>query len=207
MARKKEFNYFDAFVEMAGFSCQAAHLLNEIMQNFSVDNLQDKLDEMHTIEHSGDEVRHVVIERLAREFITNIEREDIMAITEQIDNVTDTIEDVLQRMYMCNVASPRKYALKMCGIIEQCCVSLKQALEEFHNFRKSDRLHKLIVEINRLEEDGDKLFTQATRDLYLTCNDPKEITAWDNIYHYMEKCCDNCEEVANLIENVKLKNS
>ena len=192
---------------MAGYCCQAANLLNETMNNFKVDQLQEDIEKMHFIEHSGDQTRHVVIENLAKEFITNIEREDIMAITEQIDDVTDTIEDVLLRMYMCNVTSPREYALKMSAIIVKCCDSLKKALEEFQNFRKSDHLHDLIVEINHLEEEGDELFTQATRDLYLNCNDVKEIMAWDNIYHYLEKCCDNCEEVANLMEDVKMKNS
>lgn len=207
MARKKDVNYFDAFVEMAGYSCQAANLLNEIMDNFNANEMHEKIGKMHFIEQSGDEARHEIVEKLAKEFITHIEREDIMAIIEQIDNVTDTIEDVLVRMYMCNVKSPREFALKFTEIIVKCCVSLKQALEEFQNFRKSRTLHELIIEINRLEEVGDRLYTDAIRDLYLTCDDMKEVAAWDHIYTYMEKCCDNCEEVANLIENVKMKNS
>ncbi|NBK99956.1 MAG: DUF47 family protein, partial [Erysipelotrichia bacterium] len=190
-----------------GYSCQAANLLNEIMDHFNADDMQEKIKKMHYIEQSGDEARHAIVEKLAKEFITHIEREDIMAIIEQIDNVTDTIEDVLVRMYMCNVKKPREHALKFTEIIVKCCNSQKQALEEFQNFRKSRTLHELIIEINRLEEVGDKLFTEAIRDLYLTCDDFKEIVAWDHIYDYMEKCCDNCEEVANLIENVKMKNS
>ena len=63
------------------------------------------------------------------------------------------------------------------------------------------------MEINHLEEEGDRLFTEATRQLYVTCQDFKEVTAWDETFHYMERCCDACEDVANAIENVIMKNS
>ena len=207
MARKKDTNYFDTFVELAGYSCQAANLLNEIMNDYKADELQAKMKEMHTIEHSGDEARHAVIRRLAKEFITPIEREDIMAMTDAIDNVTDTIEDVLMRMYMFNIRYVREYAIKMTEVIVKCCNTLKKALDEFYNFRKSQSLHNLIVEINRLEEVGDQLFMEATRDLYVTCTDYKEVMAWDTAYHYLETCCDACEDVADAIENVIMKNS
>ena len=207
MARKKNVDYFDAFVELVGYSCQAAKLLNEIMNNFNADELQDKIKEMHSIEHAADEARHGMIKKLAREFITPIEREDIMALADAIDNVTDTIEDVLMRMYMCNITYVREHALQMTEVIVKCCDTLKQALDEFHNFRKSKILHGLVIQINNLEEEGDRLFTEATRDLYVSCKAPIEVAAWDRTFHYLEKCYDTCEDVANLIENVILKNS
>jgi len=207
MARKKDMNYFDAFVELVGYSCKAAQLLNDIMNDFNADELSAKMKEMHAIEHSGDEARHAIVKRLAREFITPIEREDIMAMTDAIDNVTDTIEDVLMRMYMYNVTSIREHAVRMTEVIVKCCNSLKEALDEFYNYRKSKKLHELIIEINRLEEVGDSLFTEATRDLYCNCNDSKEVAAWDIVFYYLEKCCDSCEDVADVIENVIMKNS
>lgn len=207
MAHKKDNNYFDSFVELAGYSCKAADLLNEIMNKFNADELSAKMKEMHAIEHSGDEARHIIIKKLAREFITPIEREDIMAMSDAIDNVTDTIEDVLMRMYMYNITTIRAHAIEMTEVIVKCCISLKQALDEFYNFRKSHKLHELIVEINHLEEVGDTLFTEATRDLYVNCQDSKEVAAWDIVFYYMEKCCDSCEDVADVIENVIMKNS
>lgn len=207
MARKKDVNYYDIFVELAGFSCQAATLLNQIMNNFDADELQDRMKEMHNIEHGGDEARHVMIKKLAKEFITPIDREDIMALTDAIDNVTDAIEDVVMHMYMFNVKNVRDHALKMTEVIVKCCDSIKVALDEFYNFRKSQKLHDMIVKINFYEEEGDKLFTAATRDLYVNCSDYKVVTAWDQTFHYLEMCCDACEEVANVIENVIMKNS
>lgn len=207
MARKNNTNYFDTFVELTGYSCQAANLLNQIMNNFNADELPGKMEEMHAIEHGGDEARHIMMEKLAREFITPIEREDIVAMADAIDTVTDTIEDVLMRMYMFNISYVREHALKMSEIIVKCCNALKLALDEFYNFRKSQILHDLLVEINHLEEEGDRIFMEATRHLYVNCKDFLEVAAWDKTYHYLEKCCDACEDVANVIESIMMKNS
>ncbi len=207
MARVKKEDYFETFVNLIEFSCQAAELLNEIMTNYQAATIKEKLIEMHAIEHAGDTERHAMIKKLVHEFITPIEREDIMAMADAIDNVTDTIEDVVMRMYMFNIQSIREHAVKMTEIIVKCCKASKLALQEFHNFRKSQTLHNLIVEINILEEEGDSLFTEATRNLYVSCSQPIEVMAWDQTFHYLERCCDACEDVANVIENVIMKNS
>ncbi|MDF3000205.1 MAG: hypothetical protein K0Q48_324 [Bacillota bacterium] len=207
MAIKKDDNYFSTFVELVNYSCQAANLLSEIMHNFNPDELEEKMKEMHNIEHAGDVERHIMMKKLAKEFITPIEREDIVAMADAIDNVTDAIEDVLMRMYMFNIRSMREDSLKMAEIIVKCCEALREALVEFHNFRKSHTLHGLIVEINRMEEEGDQLFTKATRNLYVQGKDPLEVYGWGRTLHYMEICCDACEDVADVIESVMMKNS
>jgi len=207
MSRNKGQTYFDAFVELVGYSCKAAGLLKEILNKYNAEQLPGKMKEMHEIEHGGDQARHRMIQKLAREFITPIDREDIMALADSIDTVTDTIEDVLMRMYMFNIGKVTEHALKMTDVIVKCCNALKTALDEFYNFRKSAKLHDLVVEVNRLEEDGDALYMEATRKLYVECDNYKELAAWDTIYHYLEKCCDSCEDVADAIESVIMKNS
>lgn len=207
MARKKEDNYFTTFVELVQYSCDAAVLLNEIINDFKVEGLEIKMKEMHEIEHAGDKGRHAMVKKLAREFITPIEREDIIALGDAIDNVTDTIEDVLLRFYMFNITEMHEDAIKMAALIVQCCEALKEAVAEFANFRKSQSLHQLIVEINRLEEEGDALFVKAMRNLFINEKDPIRILAWRETLDYMEKCCDACEEVSEVIESVMMKNS
>lgn len=207
MAIKKDDSYFSTFVELVNYSCEAANLLSEIMHNFNPDELEEKMKLMHNIEHAGDVERHIMMKKLAKEFITPIEREDIVAMADAIDNVTDNVEDVLMRLYMFNVKTMRDDALKMAGIIVKCCEALREALNEFHNFRKSQTLHGLIVEINRMEEEGDELFTKATRNLYVNGKDPIEMYGWGRTLHYMEICCDACEDVADVIESVMMKNS
>ena len=79
--------------------------------------------------------------------------------------------------------------------------------EDFQNFRKSTTIHDSIIEINRLEEVGDRMYTEAVRNLYLNCKDPVEIVAWTKIFDRLELCCDACEHVANAVEGVMMKNS
>ena len=207
MAKKKDVNYFDTFVELVQYSCDAAILLNEIVNDCHTSELEAKMEQMHEIEHAGDKGRHAMMKRLAREFITPIEREDIVSLADAIDNVTDTIEDVLFRIYMFNFTTLHEDVVKMTAIIVECCEALKEAVVEFANFRKSRTLHRLIIEINRLEEEADDIFVKATRDLFVHEKDPIHIMARRETLDYLEKCCDACEEVSEAIESVMMKNS
>lgn len=204
---KKNNDYFAMFVELVGYSCRAAEMLIEVMEDYRPEDLEKLMIEMHDIEHSADVKKHEMIRKLAREFITPIEREDIMEMAHQIDNVTDAIEDVLMRLYMFNITVIREDALKVAVLIEECCQELKKALMEFSNFRKSKTLHNHIVEINRLEEEGDKLYTEATRRLYTSDLEPIRVSAWTHVFHILEKACDSCEDVSDVIERVLMTNS
>src|SRR5690606_16557440 len=102
MANKKNEYYFTTFAQLVQYSCDAAVLLSQIINDFHAEELETKMDEMHEIGHAGDKGRHVMMKQLAREFITPIEREDIVSLADAIDNVTDTVEDVLVRIYMFN---------------------------------------------------------------------------------------------------------
>ena len=148
-----------------------------------------------------------MMQELSKAFITPLEREDIMQLIQYIDTVTDAIEDVLMRAYMFNVQSIRDEALDFAKLIVKCCDTMKDAMKEFHNFRKSGSIHESIVEINRLEEEGDKLYMKAVRKLYLGSKDPVELMVWREIFDRLEKCCDACEDVANVVESVIMKNS
>lgn len=206
MARKNN-DYFATFVDLVDYSCQAARLLIEVMTDYHPEELEQRMIEMHEIEHGADIEKHKMMERLAKEFITPIEREDILDMAHQIDDVTDAIEDVLMRLYMFNIIVIRKDALDVAHLIEKCCQELKKALEEFGNFRKSKTLHSHIVEINRLEEEGDKLYKEATRRLYVSEMNPVAVSAWTHVFHILEKACDSCEDVSDVIERVLMTNS
>lgn len=206
MARKEN-DYFKTFVKLLDYSCDAARLLIDVMTDYHPEDLELRMIEMHEIEHRADIEKHQMMERLAKEFITPIEREDIIDMAHQIDNVTDAIEDVLMRLYMFNITVIRKDALDVALIIEQSCKELRKALEEFGNFRKSKTLHKHIVEVNRLEEVGDKLYTEATRRLYIGDMSPVAVSAWTHVFHILEKACDSCEDVSDIIERVLMTNS
>lgn len=207
MAGKKDDKYFDSFVEMVDYSCQAAEYLKEIINDYDPERINDDIKKMHDIEHAGDIVRHGMTKNLAKEFITPIEREDIMEMADAIDTVTDKIEDVALRLYMFNIQEIREDAKKNVEVIVKCTDALRDALKEFHNFRKSKTIHEKIVEINRLEEEADLLYISAVRNLFTEVTDGVVATSWDALYHYMEDVCDACEDASDVIESVIMKNS
>lgn len=207
MARKEQFNYFDCFVRMAEYSSAAANLLMNLLKEFSPDNLSAKIVEMHEIEHSADLLKHELLERLAREFIAPIEREDIVTLSQEIDNVTDSIEDVLLRMYMFRVQALRDEVFQFTELIVKCCTAQEKMMQEFKHFRKSNVIKDYIVEINRLEEVGDRLYSEAMYNLFEPGTDPVIIMTLTEVFDHLEHCCDACEDAADIVEGVIMKNS
>ena len=177
------------------------------MRQFDPAQIGDMIEEMHEVEHAGDEKKHELLNVLAKAFITPIEREDIILLGQNIDEVTDKIEDVLLRMYCNNIKSVRPDALELVAVVIECCNELKEMLEEFPRFKNSKKLHEKIVNINTLEEKADQLFISSMRNLHTTCDDPVMIIVWREIYIYLEKCVDACEHVADTVESVIMKNS
>ena len=207
MAKKQDSFYFDNFISCAEDSCRAAEMLKETLENFRPDGLQDRLDQLHKIEHSADMKKHEVLDRLAKEFIPPIEREDIVSLSQNIDNITDKVEDVMLRVYMNNVQEIEPGALRMTEVVIRCCQAVRELLEEFKDFKRSKKFKDLIIRINDLEEESDKLFIQNVRNLYTESEDPIRIIAWRDIFIYLERCADACEHVADVAESVVMKNS
>ena len=207
MAKKQDSFYFDNFVSCAEESCRAAKMLKETLGDFREELLEERLEQMHEIEHSGDAKKHEMLDRLAKEFIPPIEREDIVALSQNIDNVTDKIEDVMLRVYMNNVHEIEPDALAMSDVVIRCCDAVKELLVEFREFKKSKKIKDLVIRINDFEEEADKLFMNSMRKLYAASEDPIRIIAWRDIYIYLERCADACEHVADVVESVIMKNS
>ncbi|WP_308779417.1 DUF47 family protein [uncultured Clostridium sp.] len=207
MLGKKENNYFNMLAELVDYSCEAANLLQNTLVNFNINEIEEKIHEMHNIEHEADVKKHDMMNKLAKEFITPIERGDIIDIAHYIDNVTDDIEEVLTRIYMYNIREIKKEAIDFSNIIINNCNGLKKIMREFYNYKKSAEIQKLIININDLEEEGDRLYFSTLRNLYTTSKDPIELMTWTDTLKYFEKCCDACESVANLVESVIMKNS
>ena len=207
MLGKKDNNYFEMLAELVDYSCKAATLLQSTLANFNLDEIEEKINEMHNIEHTADIKKHDMMNKLAKEFITPIERGDIVDMANYIDNVTDGIEEVLIRIYMYNIKDIKQEAIEFSNIIIKNCDQLNKIMKEFHYFKKSSEIHKLIIDINALEEEGDRLYFSTLRNLYISSKDPIELMTWTDTFKYFEKCCDACESVANLVESVIMKNS
>lgn len=207
MAKKQDAYYFETFTACLDDACKAAQLLDRSMREFDPAQIKETLDEMHNIEHAADDKKHELLNVLAKAFITPIEREDIILLSQNIDEVTDKIEDVLLRMYCNNIQSVRPDALELSGVVIRACEALKGMLEQFADFKRSKTLRDYIIRINTLEEEADQRFISSLRTLHTTCTDPLEVIVWREIYIYLEKCADACEHVADTVESVVMKNS
>ena len=207
MAKNQDSVYFNSFIKCTDFSCQAAHMLEETMADFKIENMADRMEAVHTIEHSADMEKHALLNTLIKAFITPIDREDIMLLSQNIDELTDKIEDVLIRIYYNNIQEIRPDALKMVRIVCRCCEAVKAMMEEFPDFRHSKKLHEQIIKINSMEEEADKIYIDSMHQLHTTCSDPMTVIAWREIYAYLEKCADACEHVADIVESVLMKNT
>jgi len=205
MKKKSGYSYFDAFIELARFSLKACELLNQTLNNFDSVDLDEQLKIMHDVEHSADNAKHELFNRLAREFLPPIDREDIIHLSENIDDVTDFIEDVLINISIFNFKSIPQEFIEFSKVLESCCKALISSLTEFENHKKSKTLHEKIVEVNRLEEQADRLYMDGVRKLFSTTIDPIKIMVWKEVYDSFEKCCDACEDAANFIENIVMK--
>lgn len=207
MSKKQDSFYYEKFSECVACACQAAHYLEDTLKSFDPQRLHDVLDGLHQVEHAADEKKHELSNVLARAFITPIEREDILLLSQSIDEITDKIEDVMLRLWCNNIQSIRPDAIELGAVLINCCEELRLLLDEFADFRKSKKLREYIIHINTMEEQADKLFIDSMRRLHTTCTDPLEIISWREIYIYMEKCADACEHVADAVESVIMKNS
>lgn len=207
MGKKQDAYYFNTFTACAEDACRAAHLLKNVLEDFKPEELEAQLDRLHEIEHSADEKKHDIMDHLAKEFIPPIEREDIVSLSQNIDNVTDKVEDILLRVYMNNVSQIGEDALAMMDVVVECCEAVRELLQEFADFRRSRNLKKVIIRINDLEEAEDRLFMTSMRKLYTGSKDPIHIIAWREIYIYLERCADACEHVADVVESIVMKNS
>jgi uncharacterized protein len=207
MSKKGDRYYFNNLIDSAELSREAAVMLKTVLTNFDVSKLDEQRVCLHEIEHRGDNNRHEIMHKLVSAFVTPIERDDLTKLSQNIDDVTDAIEDILIRIDMTNITEIRPDSVEFAELVIHCCSAMKEMLQEFTNFKKSKKLKDLIIEINRLEEVGDDKYVRCMKDLHTGCADPIIIIAWREIYDIFEKCCDSCESVADIVEGIVIGNS
>jgi len=203
--RTKDVNYFELFVDAAKVCKRAAEQLESLLKDKN--KKLKEIAEIHDIEHEGDELYHQIYNHLNVSFITPIEREDILQIARYIEKTIDTIDEVAIMFHMLSVTTVRPEALELVDLIIKSCNVLLEATIEFKNFKKSKKLAPLIVEINRIEEEGDKLYQGAVKTLFSKEPNVMEVIKWKNIFDTMENVLDANENVADVMESVIVKNS
>lgn len=201
----KEEIFFDLFVKTAENVCKSAELLEELMINYV--NVNDKIRVIEETEHECDQHVHGILKQLNKSFITPIDREDIYLIAKEMDNITDAIEATAHRFRMFNVQSIHDDAKQLAHLIVVCTRELLQVMMELKDMKRSNTLAKKIIEVNRIEDDGDNIFRNAISRLFVTEKDAIEVVKWKEIYEYLENTLDACEDVANIVEGVVMKHA
>ncbi len=178
MFKKKEVDYFELFIEQAKITLKAAEKL-EAMLNASSTEFSQRMQDIHEVEREGDVMYHKLYKELNLSFITPIEREDILEISRNIEQATDAIDEVSIMIDLLSVTSVRPVAKELVNLIIKASTVMLDAVKEFKNFKKSTKLNGDLVEINHIEEDGDKLYQDAIRELFA-----KEANVLDKMEKY-----------------------
>ncbi len=207
MANKADRFYFENLSAAAECSCKAAEYLLECVNNYDLLKIKDMVVTMHENEHAGDIKKHEMSRALAKAFVTPVEREDLALISQNIDEVTDSIEEILQAFYMYQIKAITPEVVTFAAKIIESCRLMKTMLDEFVNFKKPAKLHQLIIDLNQIEEDCDEIYIQAILNLPQHRTDALDIISWRDIYNRMENCADACEHVGDCVESVVMKNS
>ena len=204
---KKHFNYFEYFYISTHYARTAAKFLEDVINNYDPETISEKLPEMHNIENNADLERHKMLAILTHEFMTPIEMEDIVALAQTLDEVVDTIEDVLQGIYMYNIREMRPEAKEFCGLIVKCASALADVMTDFEHFRTSKTLNRSMIAVNEIESEGDALFLSSMRSLHVGSDDTRDVVAWTKMFELMENCLDNCENAVDIVEGILMKNT
>ena len=193
------------------FATEISTRLKDLFDNYNKNSnegeLQKKLDEIHAIEHKGDIAHAEIVTELNRAFITPIDREDIFSVAENIDRVTNAVENVAFRLWMFDIKELRSDIHDFTDLIVKCVDKTNEIIAEFKNYKKSKTLSELIRQAYEYENDGDRIYRNAVRNLFATEKDPIETQKWREFYHDMEKCFDACSDLAGSVERAAVKNS
>ena len=198
----KFFNYFDEFGAIA---YEASILLKNLTGN--LENADVKFREIEEVEHKGDKQLHEILEALNKTFITPIDREDIYAIAKGMDDIVDFIEATASRFIMFNVTESTTYAKVLADLITQSCKEVITLMKELRNMKGNKKLAASIIEINRLEDQGDSDFRVAVRALFTSDVPEIEVIKWREIYEFFEQTLDACEDIADLVDGVVMKHA
>ena len=199
--------YFENFAESTALSKKAASFLVECLENYDSDNIHKMLDKMHSIEHSADIKKHEMNEALAKAFVTPVDREDLDMLSQKIDDIIDILEEILQKFYIFDIKTINSSAVDFAQKLVKACELLGEIMSEFENFKKSKKIHSLIIEINDVEEECDKLYLSSMRKLTQESSDVLTTVSWREIYESLEACADACEDVSECVGSVIMKNT
>ena len=200
----QEFSFFDLFDKQVDYAVEAAKCFKElVLKKEKVD--EEYLEKIGRIEHQGDEVAHDIFEHLNKTFITPFDREDIHALTKELDNVTDMIDSISGRLKVYKLTTDNKNLTEFAFLIERSVNAVSRAVKGLRNIKNSKLIQEACVEINSLENTGDSLRDTALAELFENNPDAIAVIKWKEIYQDAETVLDICEDVTHAVGAILLK--
>ena len=194
-------SFFDLFNREAENILHGARMLRDLFDDYR--DVEPRVDAIKAVEDQGDEITHMIIDRLNRTFVTPFDRGDLQDLAKQLDNVLDWIEAASARMAIYHIDQPTSRAREMAHII----LSMTEAIvEAIGNLKKLDRIMGPVKEINRLENLADHVQRNAVADLFVGADNAIDVIKWKEIYDTLEEATDQGEDVANVLESIRTKN-
>jgi uncharacterized protein len=199
----REEKFYHLFHKQVAIISEAARLLLDGVQHGN-SRMAGAATEISVLEHKGDEVIHEIFTRLNQTFITPIDPEDIHNISSALDDVLDGIEDTAHRLVSYRIDPIPPVAITLAEIVDGCGRSLRAAIEAME---KNGPTMDHCIEINRLENEADRIGRSAVVDLFNKEKDPITLIKLKEVYEFFEATIDSCEDVADVLQNVVVKNS
>jgi hypothetical protein len=198
----REDNFFEMFNALAENCHQGAQVLVEMFQKD--DGAEKYAERIKDIEHTGDNLTHTLLTRLNQTFVTPFDREDIQALSSRIDDVLDLIDAAASRIVTYKISHIRPGVADLAQILYE---TTRQVVVVVGALNKHDAVLEKCIEINRLENEADRISRILIARLFDEEKDPVQIIKWKEIIEVIEAAVDKCEDVANVIETVTLKNA
>jgi uncharacterized protein Yka (UPF0111/DUF47 family) len=195
--------YFELFEEAGRNAVLAAELLEQLLVNYP-DN-RELAGQILECEHEGDRITHDIIDRLNHTFVTPIDREDILGLASALDDIVDYTEEVADYLGLYAIEAPMDQAISLSRVLSAACREIGKAIPLLRGFKAEISEHT--VEVNRLENDGDRITREAVASLFDARIDPMVVIRWKDIFERLEAAIDSTEHVADILYGIVIKNS
>ena len=199
----REEKFFDLIEKQADNILHAAKAFRELVSNYSLNSPAH--DRLRDLEHEGDIITHEISDKLNRTFITPLDREDIHNLATELDDVLDLIQGVSSRMQLYRMNSMDDDIRAMSEVLEQSVEMIGKALKSLRDLTNPRRILDYCIEINRLENGGDRILERALSSLFANNANALDVIKWKEVYELAEEAIDKCEDVAVTIESIVVK--
>lgn len=194
--------FFTLFRKHAENTREAAEALADLLGNFA--DVERKVGNIHAIEHLGDELTHEIVKELNGTFVTPLDREDILGLASRLDDVADLANDVAELVHLYKIQRVRPAAVRQAKILVSATTELVEMMDRLERLRD---LEQHWIRLHTFENEGDQIFREAVGELFATERDAIEIVKWKDLYERIEIAVDRCEDIANIVETIKIKHS